>query len=75
MDDNDGVGAEAYCEPITPNCRGLNSLPPNVRGLKLAYCLDIFLTFYDVQKAYCAKRCNLRCYSIVPTLSPNNPMA
>ena len=27
--------------PLTPNCRGLNFLPPNVRGLKSAHYLNI----------------------------------
>ena len=29
----------------------------------------------DAQKAYCAKRSSLRCYSMVPSLSPNVLMA
>ena len=36
---------------------------------------DIFLISYDAQKAYCAKRSSLRCYSMAPTLFPNVLMA
>ena len=32
---------------------------------------DIICISYDAQKAYCAKRSSLRCYTMVPTLSPN----
>ena len=76
--------SEAYWVPPNPLTVGGWITTPNVRGLKSANYSNIsfknwssghFSIYYDAQKAYCAKRSSLRCYSMVPTLFPNVLMA
>ena len=69
---------------LAPNCRVWISYPLMLGGwnqpiiwtflLKTGF-QDILLMSYGAQKAYCAKRSSLGCYSMVHTLSPNVLMA
>ena len=75
------LSAEAYWVPPNPlTVGGWNPYPLMLGGWnqpiiqifrpKTAF-QNIFLIFNNAQKASCAKRSSLRCYSMVRTLSPN----
>ena len=79
------LGPEAYWVPLNPlTAGGWTPYPLMLGGLIQPFIRtflpktsfqDILLLSYDAQKAYCAKKSSLRCYSTVPTLFPDILMA